>query len=126
MKPALPGVVIPENVYRIPLRLLVGADRKKASRQIRECCPGWTQDLPPESFGRCMFSERDRTLVVWIHSARDLPVLLHELTHATFFVLENRGVPTTAEADEAFTYLLQYFLTSALRAVGLKKLSGTR
>lgn len=50
--------------------------------------------------------------IIWIrkfnNSAEDISVLNHEILHATFCILLDRGLTVSIDSEEAFTYLLQY------------------
>lgn len=50
--------------------------------------------------------------IIWIrkfdNSAEDISVLNHEMLHATFGILLDRGLVASSDSEEAFTYLLQY------------------
>lgn len=50
--------------------------------------------------------------IIWIrkfdNSAEDISVLNHEILHATFSILLDRGLTVSIDSEEAFTYLLQY------------------
>lgn len=67
--------------------------------------------------GKCIQKD-SKNPIIWINS--NLPqnelvgTLSHELLHATFFILEIKGVPINYENSEPFTYLLQHFTEKCL------------
>lgn len=58
-----------------------------------------------------LFIWRDDVMIILIETQEDKllqdSILIHEITHATFQLLESRGVPINIENDEAFAYLHQ-------------------
>lgn len=57
-----------------------------------------------------MFDNKE--LFLWVNkiptSIEDYGFLIHELQHATFRFLDNRGMSHTIESDEAYSYLIGY------------------
>ena len=46
-----------------------------------------------------------------------LPILIHELFHATTMILEDIGLRLTDDSDEAYAYLLERLTEQALRFI---------
>lgn len=55
-----------------------------------------------------------KPVVVWVYKLADVPVLMHELSHAVFAVLRSRGMRTGAATEEAFAYTLEHLATLVL------------
>lgn len=80
-------------------------------------------DLHPEvtieewNYGKCVQKDT-KNPIIWINSNlphnKLLGALSHELLHATFFILEIKGVPINYENSEPFTYLLEYLTEKCL------------
>lgn len=49
-------------------------------------------------------------VLVWVHSLKDTPTLVHELMHATFGIVSGRGVTYSGDSEEAYTYTLENIL----------------
>jgi len=45
--------------------------------------------------------------VIWIGPEQPLSVLVHELMHATFHLLEVKGVKYCSDSEEVYTYLME-------------------
>lgn len=51
--------------------------------------------------------------------AKSLGVLIHELFHATYFVLQKAGIVCNDSADEAYAYLLEFLVEKTLNALSV-------
>ena len=46
-----------------------------------------------------------------------MALLIHELSHATNFILREVGIPHTESTEEAYTYLLEYLTRETLERI---------
>lgn len=51
-----------------------------------------------------------------LKTARDYNTLVHELLHATDFILDYRGLKLVDGSDEAYTYLIGYLMEKTMEA----------
>lgn len=49
--------------------------------------------------------EKGKVIVVWAKDEYDISTITHELMHATFRIMEGRGVQYSRKGEEAYTYL---------------------
>jgi hypothetical protein len=55
-----------------------------------------------------------KPIVIWVHTRDDFPTLAHEVMHAIFGMLDQRGLRHTSESEEAYTYTVSFVLNAAL------------
>lgn len=64
------------------------------------------------SAGIFTYDEESNTYTIWLPQEPDTialeGVLLHEINHAVFYMLDNLGMGHTRESDEAYSYLSEY------------------
>ena len=119
---------IPENIYQVPINLLVSTDKKAVVEWLeKNYHKGEESDyafLSDSANGHFLWEKGNRQVVIWIKDPNDIPCLSHEIIHYVIAVLEHRGVPLTEHCSEAFTYFHQSILTHAMLALGHQKLCG--
>lgn len=47
--------------------------------------------------------------VVWLRNDRDIPTVVHELTHLVLGILDESGIPIRKENDEIAAYYMGYY-----------------
>ena len=69
-----------------------------------------------EELGKTIIIETPKTYstIIWVNKKKNLPSLVHELLHKTFLTLKTAGFELTDESEEAYTYLLTYYLRECL------------
>lgn len=64
------------------------------------------------SVGIFTYDEESNTYTIWLPQEPDTialeGVLLHEINHAVFYLLDNLGMEHTVASDEAYSYLSEY------------------
>ena len=64
------------------------------------------------SNGLFTWNEDSNTYIIWLPQEPDTivweGVLLHEINHAVFYLLDKLGMEHTAASDEAYSYLSEY------------------
>ena len=64
------------------------------------------------SYDGLFIVENDKDFIILLESKKDKvfedSVLHHECNHATFLILESKGIPINLNNDETFCYLSQY------------------
>jgi hypothetical protein len=64
------------------------------------------------SVGIFTYNEESKTYTIWLQQEPDTiaweGVLLHEINHAVFYMLDNLGLEHTQASDEAYSYLSEY------------------
>lgn len=64
------------------------------------------------SVGIFTYNEETNTYTIWLPQEPDTiaweGVLLHEINHAVFYMLDNLGMEHTQASDEAYSYLSEY------------------
>ena len=89
--------------YGVPVYLFRNRD------DFRSAASKWDsgREFKLEGRGICApFRGRENGLILSVGWFTDeLCALVHETAHATFFILDSRGVVISQENDEAFTYL---------------------
>jgi hypothetical protein len=65
-----------------------------------------------KSNGIFTYNEESNTYTIWLLQEPDTiageAVLLHEINHAVFYMLDNLGLEHTQASDEAYSYLSEY------------------
>lgn len=110
--------LIPENVYRFPIHLVLCSDYKKAQEWTTKNVCKSENDWSSLACGRTMYFPDPGKLVVWIQSPKNIVVIAHEVVHAVFMILDMRGVPLREENSETFAYLHEYFLGEMMYLCG--------
>jgi len=125
-------VLIPENLYRQPVWLVLGHSwdgkefQKFLDKDMR-MSPEEKQGIKPRHMTGAKWVINDHTLqsFIWVNpdTRGQLPVLVHELSHLCVYVLESRGLPIKEEFSEAFAYLMEYYANHAFYHMGLGKMT---
>ena len=88
------------------------SDKATAREVIEEVAPN-TEGLTVTTSGR--------TVIIYLASPprdpRSGAILIHELSHATNFILQEVGIPHTEDTEEAYTYLLEYLTRETLKRI---------
>ena len=56
-----------------------------------------------------------------LYKPHQIGILVHEVLHATIYILHRAGFRLTRHSEEAFTYLQEYIVTQILKKVKWKK-----
>lgn len=110
--------LIPENVYRYPIRLIICEDHELVTEWLQKNYHPNIRPISAGLSGRTCSVEGGTEIAVWIRSAKNLAVLGHEIIHAVFMILSDKGVPINGENDEAFAYLFEYLFGEAAYLAG--------
>ncbi len=88
------------------------SDKATAREVIEEVAPD-TEGVTVTTSGR--------TVTIYLVSppqdAQSVALLIHELSHATNFILREAGIPHTEDTEEAYTYLLEYLTRETLNRI---------
>lgn len=113
-------------VYGSFITLMVGG-REEIKVEVTNRYPAFDGDM--DFLGRCIEIPdgpgRDHDVIVmlpdWplqgVPSHRDIALLAHELFHATAFVMEEHGVPYSADSEEAWAYYFDHLVRRALEVL---------
>ena len=109
-------LTIPISIYRTKLKVFFGS--------VKDCCKAMKKDGVPDyyieewgkhaSYYNGMYYEEDEHdyRLLWLDkipvSVDDYGSLVHELSHAVFHILDDKGLKHTNESDEAYAYLIGY------------------
>jgi hypothetical protein len=69
-------------------------------------------DSRPGDIG--MLHTGDDHYIVWCREVKDVPTLIHELYHLCVKIFDIKGIPLTAENDEAMAYYLSFWVGKIL------------
>lgn len=105
-----------EPIYRFNVALLC-CPADEAKKRIRRVLPEDTaaeldsclDDLA--CAGRFMGTRHPTTGLIatfWISPSADVPVIAHEVLHATFWVLKEKGLTLDDSSEEAYTYFIEW------------------
>jgi len=65
------------------------------------------------------YKEGSHILIILLRPIKDKlyfqSIVLHEVCHLVFYLLDKRGLPFTLETDESYTYLIQYVYREIMR-----------
>lgn len=105
------------DIYRLTLTIFVG-QREDFMRYVKSCKSNRrfrgleeairqdTEDYEAVTY----WNENERTPVIFLPKLSTQPktlnVIVHELSHVCFYILNNVDIQVTAHNDEAFAYLL--------------------
>lgn len=73
---------------------------KEICDSLRDCKLGKTLQI--ENSGILVYLPKEPV------DAKDMGVMMHELFHAAYFILQKAGIDCNDSADEAYAYLLQF------------------
>ncbi len=125
-------ILIPENLYRQPVWLIVGHawDSKEVQRFLDKDMGMKEEDkrrIKPSSRtgAKWVIDDDTRKSFIWVNPdvRGQLPMLVHEIAHLCIYVLEDRGLPINEACSEAFTYLMEYYSNEAFYHLGLGKMT---
>ncbi len=52
---------------------------------------------------------------IWIKPNADLATLAHECFHATFWIMQMKGIGLSDESEESYSWLLQFFMERIIK-----------
>lgn len=82
---------------------------KEICDSLRDCKLG--QTLQIENSGILVYLPKDPS------DTKDMGVLVHELFHAAYFILQKAGIDCNDSADEAYAYLLEFLVEKAFSSL---------
>lgn len=107
--------IVPIPTYRAQLEVIIGS-RKKLVKQEAKILKVF--DAETDGFnaaGRCYqvyLKKNIRTVTILItKDFLTLNILIHECLHAVFYLLRYLDIQPSEEAEEAYTYLMEYLFT---------------
>lgn len=124
--------LIPLDLYMRDVALIIGTwsyalarlgDQlgKHERRELMDSKPG------KQERGR-FFLLNSGLAVIWIRSGQSPEVtastLIHEITHASFGILDKVGISPCRESEEAYVYLAEYLTWEAWKKLGLTLAQG--
>lgn len=68
--------------------------------------------------GKCIYEFGGKWLpIIWIDSTKSkkeqLGILVHEITHAIYWMMSDREIAHNLDTDEVYAYIHQYFFNEA-------------
>ena len=108
-------IVIQIPIYKTAV-LIYWGDRKGLYKAVKRNSDKTTareviEEVAPHTEGVTVTTS-GRTVTIYLASpprdARSVALPIHELSHATNFILREVGIPHTEDTEEAYTYLLEY------------------
>ena len=100
-----------DELYKVNFYLYIGVDYADFLRELK----GRHGIERPEYYDRVVAG---KTIIVVHKDWKQWPVLLHEVNHATNWILNERGIELTNESEEAFTYYAEWLLNSIVDVCG--------
>lgn len=93
--------------------VLITPDTEAAAMYVRENLDSTIQACDFEGAVGLTFERiDDQPGIIWLESARipeDVPIINHELLHATINTMRYSGVSLSDSSEEAYAYQLQYY-----------------
>jgi len=74
----------------------------------------------PSRVGACFLQDGCNNTGIWVREEDDVATIAHECLHASIFILGNAGISLTESSEEAYTYLLSYFVDEFSKKDGWK------
>ena len=117
-------IVIQIPIYKTAV-LIYWGDRKGLYKAVKRNSDKATareviEEVAPHTEGVTVKTS-GRTVTIYLASpprdARSVALLIHELSHATNFILQEVGIPHTEDTEEAYTYLLEYLTRETLERI---------
>ncbi len=119
-------IVIQIPIYKTAV-LIYWGDRKGLYKAVKRNSDKATareviEEVTPLTEGVTVTTS-GRTVTIYLASPprdpRSVAVLIHELSHATNFILREVGIPHTEDTEEAYTYLLEYIAREVMRQLSI-------
>lgn len=86
---------------------------KEICASLRECKFGQTLQI------------KDSGILVYLKKApsdaKDMGVLVHELFHAAYFILQKAGIDCNDSADEAYAYLIEFLVEKSVSSLSFSQ-----
>ena len=114
-------IVIQIPIYKTAV-LIYWGDRKGLYKAVKRNSDKTTareviEEVAPDTEGVTVTTS-GRTVTIYLASlpqdAQSVALLIHELSHATNFILREVGIPHTEDTEEAYAYLLEYLTRETL------------
>ena len=97
-----------DNLFRQNVYYILSPDQKELVKIAKERL---NIDLKERDHteGRFLTAEKSGCMVgiIWT-SNRNSWIIAHEVTHATCWILDNKGIPLTFETEEVYCYMNQF------------------
>ena len=113
---------IEESVYGSYIYLVWGCPRKEIIRWLNR--KSGLEFEEKDEFGTDTFGStfiiryEDRTdLYIWVNNKKNIPSLVHELSHVVYHTLSSVGIQHNDDTDEAYAYLLTFYVRECLKAL---------
>jgi hypothetical protein len=84
-------------------------------------CDKWVKknidpNLTVEEYSDGMtFRKFGKPILIWVKDIKKMSTLVHEILHAVFFILDDRGVILSEESEETYTYTVSDLLDQILK-----------
>ena len=117
-------IVIQIPIYKAAV-LIYWGDRKGLYKAVKRNSDKATareviEEVTPNTEGVTVMTS-GRTVTIYLASPprdpRSVAILIHELSHATNFILREVGILHTESTEEAYTYLLEYLTRETLERI---------
>jgi len=97
--------------------LFILSDKEYFQDQVQIMFPDYTMNNLRS--GKCLYERGGGyNPVVWINNCYNntefIGILAHELTHAIYWILEDRGIKHNDETEEVYCYMIQYCIEQIL------------
>lgn len=120
------------DLYNVDVIIAVGLTGKEVYKRIKarrakpnvlkrtkDACDAWDKSSTSGAADGFMV-QIDGLYLIFIKPYKEkfrktIGILVHELTHATHYILRERRIGLSRNTEEAHTYLVQYLVTAALR-----------
>jgi hypothetical protein len=107
-------ITVHDPVYTATYKIVYGAPFKQFASLVKHTCNEILEDSSCD--GLCFVSSKPN--YIWVYTEeRKLTILIHELHHAMFRVLDSRGIKLNRETEEVYAYYIEY-LTNAILSKG--------
>lgn len=95
---------VKNELFKAPLSLFIG-NVDEYNKKIKEL--GYN-DNAVFATGNGKFWSQDNFCVMWINDLSNKGLIIHELSHYCFYVMNRKGIPINVENDEVFAYMIEY------------------
>lgn len=103
---------IHNDLWKAPLSLYIG-NKESYNKRMKKL--GLEDDvLVLNEAGKYWMDREKGYKVMWIPSLENKDVLIHELVHYCFDVMNTKGVPIQYENDETIAYLMEYMFNKIM------------
>lgn len=100
--------------------LVIISDKEYFTKQVEIMFPDYNMGQLRD--GKCIYqNDGGYNPVLWVDSSfkknRLIGTLSHELTHAIYWILSDRGIEHTMETEEVYCYMMQFCLEEILKEI---------